>query len=279
MIFGMSKIAIQGVAGSFHDQAATTLVPEASIVECVTFKDVFDAVTSGQTEYGVVAVENSLHGSINPVYRLLDTNNLWVMGETTINVEQFLIGCQATTVPELNRVEAEVRTMFPAFAQCELWLSEQLPLAQRIELYDTAFSVQSVVDEKNPLCVAIAGKYAAEVYGGTIIAGPINDNANNHTRFVLLTKEKQPAKAANRTLLIMTTGHTEGSLYHALGAFADAGINLSKLDSHPIASDTRRYAFYIDIEVGVDTQEAQTALKKLTELGCEVKVLGSYQVA
>lgn len=277
MIGGMKKVAIQGIKGSFHDQAAGILLPSTEVYECMTFQDVFDAVLRGETEYGIVAIENSIHGSINPVYRLLERHNVWVIGETTLTVDQYLIGPKEVSVAELNVPEAEVRTMFPAFAQCELWLMEHLPLTQRIELYDTAFSVQTVVDEGNPLHVAIAGKHAAAVYGGKILVGPINDDPHNYTRFILLTKERPEINDANRTSIILTTGHKEGALYQAIGAFADAQINLSKLDSHPVPSDRRHYSFYIDLEAGEQDERVQQAFKALKEQGCGLKILGSYR--
>lgn len=274
----MQKVAIQGVKGSFHDEAAEILVPGAERLECVTFQDVFDAVIADKVDYGVVAIENSIHGSISHVYRLLDRTDLWVSGETTLDIEQYLIGPKQITVTELNNVEAEVRTMFPAFAQCELWLDENLPLAKRVELYDTAFSVQSVMDEGEEQYVAIAGKHAAKIYGGEIIAGPINDHKYNQTRFILLTKERQSTANADRTMIIMTSAHQKGSLYEMLGVFVRENINLSKLASHPIPGDQRNYAFYIDLDAGLETEAVQNALKDIEALGSTVKVLGSYKV-
>ncbi|MCA9366582.1 hypothetical protein KC722_03310 [Candidatus Kaiserbacteria bacterium] len=273
----MSKVAIQGVRGSFHDEAAALLVPEAEVLECTSFHDVFTAVET-EAEFGVVAIENSLHGSINPIYGLLQQTKLWVAGETTLEIEQYLIGASQRSLDELNTEKTEVRTMFPAFAQCDRWLMEHLPLARRVEMFDTAYSLQTVVDENNPDCIAIAGKHAQEVYGGEILAGPINDDKHNYTRFVLLQKERLDTPDANRTLLILVTGNEEGDLYHALGIFAKAGINLSRLHSHPIPSDTRRYMFYIDIEAGLHEERTEFALKRLQAIGCQAKVLGSYKV-
>ena len=275
----MAIIAIQGIKGSFHHEASARMVDAGEIVECVTFQDVFDAVLSGETDFGVAAIENSIHGSINHVYRLLERHNLWVAGETTLSIEQYLIGPREVSLADLDSPEAEVRTMFPAFAQCELWLTHNLPQAQRIELFDTAFAVQSVVDEGESTHVAIGGQFAAETYDGTILAGPINDDPHNYTRFILLTREPQNTEGANRTSIILTTGHTDGALYRALGAFADAGVNLSKLDSHPIPADTRHYAFYIDLEAGIDDAAVQSAFTVLEEIGVGVKVLGSYYVS
>lgn len=274
----MEKIAIQGIAGAFHDEAGQLLVPGAEPVACATFQDVFDAVASGVAEYGVVAVENSIHGSINPVYRLLERRPVHVSGEVTLNIEQYLIGCEPVELSLLNAPEAEICTMFPAFAQCELWLQDHLPQAKRTEMYDTAYSLVSVLEAGDPLRVAIAGRRAMDVYGGHIIAGPINDHVHNYTRFMLLTKEKLSVGDANRTLIILTTDHTDGALYEALGAFAEGAINLSKLDSHPIPSDQRHYSFYIDLEAGEQETRTQQAFARLGELGCTVKVLGSYKV-
>lgn len=161
----MKKIDIQGIKGSFHHEATQKLV-DAQPIECVIFQDVFDAVINDEVDYGLITIENSIHGSINQVYRLLERHNLWIAGEATLSIEQYLIGAEVLKVEDLNSPETEVLTMFPAFAQCELWLEENLPLAKRVELYDTAFSVQSVVDEQEPMYVAIAGKYAAKEYGG-----------------------------------------------------------------------------------------------------------------
>lgn len=275
----MLTVAIQGIKGSFHDEAAGKLVPEGTSVECTTFQDVFDAVVSGSTDYGVVAIENSIHGSINPVYRLLARTKLWIAGEATLQIEQFLIGTTDTvSIEELNTPQTEVRTMFPAFAQSELWLNEYLPNAQRIELYDTAYAVKTITEEKNPYHVSIGGSYAAEMYGGHIVAGPINDDPNNYTRFVLLSKKHVTVSNANRTTLILTARHEKGALFEALGILAKHDISLSKLDSHPIPSDTRRYAFYTDLDAALHAKEVETALSELKDAGCGVEILGSYKV-
>ena len=271
-------ISIQGVKGAFHDEAAAILVPEAESVECVTFNEVFENVQQDKTDFGVVAIENSLHGPINPVYRLLENKELWIAGETTLAIEQYLIGCQDIEVEALNTPRAEVRTMFPAFAQCELYLQKTLPQIKHVERFDTAVAVKEVMEEKNPHVVAIAGKRAAKVYGATILTPPINDHFHNHTRFILVTKNKiNVPEDANRTMIILTTDHQEGALYKTLGVFAQEKINLSKLASHPIPADTRHYAFYIDLEIGLNEKSCQESLKTLKDQGCQVKVLGSYR--
>lgn len=272
------KIAIQGIEGSFHDEAAHKLASQPTLVPCRSFQDVFAAVMNGQADAGVVAIENSIHGSINAVYRLLDRHNLWVAGETSLHIDQHLIGTQQLPLDKLNISDTRILSQAPALAQVELWLDKHLPHATREETGDTAESVRTVMGQDSPYLLAVAGKHAAQLYGGTIIAGPINDDPHNYTRFVLLQTKAAVPPNANRTSIILTTDNAPGALYNALGIFARLDINLSKLDSHPIPGDTRHYAFYIDLETGADAPAARNAFKQLQDAGYTAKVLGSYRV-
>lgn len=267
------KVAIQGIAGSFHYEAAQKLLgTDIELVHCKTFQEVFAAVKEGKADRGVVAVENNLYGSINAVYRLLARSSVWVSGEVFLHIQQYLISATDRELSSIQRVLSQA----PALAQCELWLEAHLPHAHLEETHDTAESVRSVVSQSDKPFAAIASKQAAELYGGKILAGPINDEPHNYTRFFLLTNEQEAVPHADKTSIILETGHQPGALYQALGAFADAGINLSKLDSHPIAGDSRRYAFYIDFEAGLDEQFNHPVLDTLRGQGCTVTILGSY---
>jgi prephenate dehydratase len=274
------KIAIQGLIGSFHHEAAQKMLPDVSLefLECQSFREVFASVVDGQADQGVVAVENSLHGPLNAVYRLLQEYHLWIANETTLHIKQYLIGHTGPSVESLNNTSAQILSQAPALAQCEQWLDEHIPLAHRQETHDTAESVRYVIKQQETSLAAIAGQTAAELYGGAIIAGPINDDPHNYTRFVLLQKAPANTPDANRTSIILRTDHTPGALYRALGVFDAQGINLSKLDSHPIPDDTRHYAFYIDFEAGASSPATQSTLEELAKLGYSVKVLGSYHV-
>lgn len=272
----MHKVAIQGIAGSFHHEAAQKLLgKDIEPIYCKTFQDVFAAVRDGLADKGVVAIENSLHGSINAVYRLLARHDAWVAGETYLHIEQYLIAAPDQAVDDLRGIR-KVLSQAPALAQCELWLEENLPSASLEETHDTAESVQYVVRYNDQPLAAIAGKHAAELHGGKIIAGPINDDEHNYTRFFLLERGKQEIPGANKTSIILETNHQPGALYNALGAFAQVKINLSKLDSHPIAGDKRHYTFYVDFEAGLNGSLDHDILNTLREQGCKVTILGSY---
>ena len=274
--FIVMKVAVQGIAGSFHHEAAEKMLgPEIDLIHCNTFAQVFDAVKDTSADQGVVAIENSLHGSINPVYRLLARNSVWVRGETTLHINQYLIGAQELALDSIRTVMSQA----PALAQCELWLEANMPGAHLEETHDTAESVRFVVERPDEPLAAIAGKHAAELHGGTIITGPINDDEHNYTRFFLLGKERNHIPDATKTSIILETNHQPGALYDALGAFARAGLNLSKLDSHPIAGDKRHYAFYIDFEAGLNDQLEHDVFDTLRAQGCNIAVLGSYRAS
>jgi prephenate dehydratase len=276
-VIDVKIVAIQGLEGSFHHLAAQKLLTtDIKLLPCMSFPEVFAAVDSGQAEYGVSAIENSLHGSINPVYRLLERHDLWIGGEATLHINQYLIGHAPAELSSFNNPQARVMSQAPALAQCELWLDKHLPKAERWETHDTADSVKQVVEHQNQQWLAVAGMQAAKLYGGTVIAGPINDDPHNYTRFVLLQKSRVEPAGANRTSVILKTDHSPGALHRALGVFDSAQVNLSKLHSHPIPTDKRHYAFYIDFDVAASSIAAQHILEALRTLGYSAKVLGSY---
>lgn len=274
------KIAIQGIAGSFHEEAARRLLGNEpfELVSYATFTKVFEAVANGDVDYGVSAIENNLHGSINEVYRLLERHNLWITAEIRMRIEQCLIGPRAVTLEELakNGEAVHVSSQAPALAQVEQWLDANLPEAIREETHDTAESVQHVMEQGDPLKLAVAGKHAAELYGATVIAQHINDDPDNYTRFVLLIREHRSSPETTASSYILRTDHTPGALVRALQVFGEADINLTKLDSHPIPGDKQHYAFYIDADASFESPTMQKVIPELELQGCTVRTLGSY---
>lgn len=276
----MKKVAIQGIAGSFHHEAAEQFFGSSiEVVECQTFRNVFDAVKTNKADYGIVAVENSLHGSINTVYRLLASQKLWVCGEVRLKIDQFLIASHEIEEIDFSIIE-KVYSQAPALAQCENWLDEHLG-AELVETHDTAESVRHVVHYKDEPIAAIASQKAAELYGGIIIAGPINDDPHNYTRFFVISKNRIVPNDCNRTSIVLTEPIVDkvGILYDALGYFKQAGINLSKLDSHPLPGKKRTYSFYIDFDESIEYTGAKSVLKQLEKDGWSINVLGSYKQA
>lgn len=270
--------------GSFHDEALYHIFTEAAdtpeVHSCLNFRDVFLAVIQDKVDAGLVAVENSLYGSINEVYRLFAEHDMWITHEVRMHIEQCLIACKPTSLIELRAAGASVQVLSqaPALAQVTQWLDMKLPDAVRVEAPDTAVSVQTIMDVQDPLVVAIAGIAAANQYGATVVERNIQDDPGNYTRFMFFTKRMTHSSPDNAeaSSLILTTDHSPGSLYRALGVFNDAGINLSKLDSHPIPGDAQHYAFYIDVDQPAESPGMKEAATTLEQRGYTVKLLGSY---
>ncbi|WP_165956649.1 prephenate dehydratase [Kribbella antibiotica] len=266
-------VAIQGIEGSFHHQAACELLTEPfTIMPCTTFRQVFDAVGSGRAHSAVVAVENSVYGSINAVHRLLQTATVQVQAETCLNVDQYLITAGSLSLESITDVISQT----PALEQCETWLGAHLPHARLVEGDDTAMSVRDVVARSDIRWAAVGGEHAAKRYGGTIVAGPINDAPNNRTRFFLIDNSPVAASMAGKTSVIVSTGPNSGSLQHSLSVFDVPGVNVSRLDSHPIPGSAWRYSLYIDFESSNTSGLGARIIDSLRAQMYAVTVLGSY---
>lgn len=267
-------IAIQGDRASFHDIAGAQFFgPKTKRVFCDTFADTFAALGSDKADYALCAIENSLYGSINDVYDLLFAYNFQIVGEVYLQVEQCLIGLPGTQLADIT----EVYSHPVALAQCERYLDMNLAQAKRMEYHDTAASVQLVSNLQKPTLAAIAGRQAAELYDMEILASSIETDSQNYTRFVALGKQPATGMSTDKTSLVITTDHTPGALYTALGSFAKRQINLTKLQSRPLPGSTWNYIFYIDVATGSDAPPFQQAIDELNTQGCDVTVLGSYQ--
>jgi prephenate dehydratase len=283
---GRMKIAIQGQLGSFHDEAVGHIISEdvdttPEIVSCLDFRSVFSYVEDYTADAGLVAVENNLYGSINEVYRLFATYNMWITHEVRMHIEQCLIANMTTTIEMLRSYGSKlsVLSQAPALAQVTHWLDHNLPGAVRTEAPDTAASVAYIMRSGNPYFVAIAGAAAAIQYDATIVERGINDDPGNYTRFVFFTRaadHKSPLDAQASSIII-TTDHTPGALYRALGAFNNHSVNLVKLDSHPVPGDEQHYNFYIDADQPIESEAMQAVLAELSTQNCRVKQLGSYK--
>lgn len=270
------KVAIQGQAASFHDIATRQFFgDDIAFRHCDTFSETFQALADNTVDHAVVAIENSLFGSINKVYDLLLTHKFWIIGEVYLRIEQCLIGLPGADI----RAIIEVHSQLEALAQCEEYLDMVLPQAARFEQHDTAASVADVKKWGDPSKAAIASRAAAELHDMEILASEIETNKQNYTRFVVLAKSEQPVKAANKTSLVLTTrGDTKpGALYRALGAFAKHSINLTMLQSRPVVGKAWHYLFYVDMGISMHHEHFQSALTELSDLGYHTTVLGCYQ--
>ena len=268
------KIAIQGALGSFHHLAAQKWFgSDAVIVPCDTFPDVFTSLESAQADAAIVAIENSLYGSITAVYDLLVKHHYPIIGELPEHIHQQLIGYPGTKLEDITAVYS----MAPALAQCHDFLTTHLPHATRIEREDTAESVSYIKSLESSSSAAIASHAAATLHGMSILQENIEDESANFTRFLVIQPNAPAVEHADKASLVLRTDHSPGALYRALGIFAGLGINLTKLQSRPIRGQVWKYQFFIDIEA--DQRQLDIALSELNNLGCEINVLGHYKAA
>lgn len=270
------SIAIQGTKASFHDIAASQYFgKDDSRIFCDTFSATFAALADERADFALCAIENSLYGSINEVYDLLNAHDYHIVGEIYLRIEQCLIGQPGATMSGIT----EVYSHPVALAQCEAYLDKELPDAHRLEYHDTAASVELIARTGSHTTAAIASCQAAELYGMKILASSIETDSQNYTRFVVLTRLPLASKDTTKTSLVLKTNHAPGALYNGLGCFAKRGINLTKLQSRPITGSAWNYLFYIDVLAGDQTSEFQAAHAELVTQGCDVTVLGSYKAS
>jgi prephenate dehydratase len=270
-------VAIQGQAASFHDVAARKYFgDDITTVFCdLPFRLVFDALESGRADYAVCAIENSLHGTINEVYDLLQARRPYISGEIYLHIEQCLIGLPGATLADIT----EVYSHPVALSQCEDFLDSTLAHATRFEHPDTAGSVADVAASGDKHKAAIGPAAAATLHGMQVLQRGIETNHENYTRFFVMTREKIDQADSDKTSIVIEAPNQVGALHQALGAFADEGLNLSLLTSRPIIGKPQTYTFYLDFAGGVTEDRSRRALAELEKMGCTVTILGSYKAA
>jgi prephenate dehydratase len=268
------KIAIQGAEASYHDIAARQLFGnDAARVFCETFPETFQALADSTADYALCAIENSLYGSINEIYDLLQKYGFQIVGEIHLRIEHCLIGLPGATIEKLQKVYSHP----VALAQCTAYLDTTLRHAEREEFYDTAASVTHIKQVADRAFAAIASEQAAILQGMKVLAQSIESNKQNFTRFIALRKAASTKENRDKTSLVLTTDHKPGALYEALGAFAKRSINLTKLQSRPVIGKAWHYMFYVDVAAGTGSPKLREALQELRAQGCSVTILGSYQ--
>jgi prephenate dehydratase len=268
-----NKVAFQGERGAFSEIAAIKFF-DSSIqpILCKTFGEVFQRINNKEAEYGILPIENSQTGGINEVHDLLLHQELFAVGEVKLKVEHCLITKEKIDFKLIEKVYSHPQ----ALAQCEEFLSGNLPSCQVIPAYDTAGSVKMVKEAKENNIAAIASSWAAELYGLKILNLNIQDNKFNYTRFLILSPEMSLDPKNNKTSIIFAVVSKPGALYRCLKEFAFRDININRLESRPSKREPWEYVFYTDFEKGLHEKETQEALKSLEECTTFIKIIGSY---
>lgn len=279
----IKRVAIQGVGGANHEIAAREFFEgyDVEIVPCMTFNELFTRVKEDRSLYGIVAIENTLVGSIQSNYTLLKDSGLVVIGEYKLRIKHNLMVLPGVTMDELT----EVRSHPMALMQCEAFF-RNYPHIHLIESDDTALSAKNVADNKLRNVGAIAPELAAELYGLDILHRGIETNKKNFTRFLVVSDrgrtevdELLAQNRINRSSVVFSLPQAQdvGSLSKVLTVLAFYGINLSKIQSNPVVGHEWEYIFYVDLSFSNYTRYIQ-ALDAVRPLCATLVVLGEYEL-
>ncbi len=267
-------VAIQGFKGSFHEVAARHYFGAAPALNfCATFGEVVSQVADGRAEVALMAMENSLAGSILPNYLLLERAELTITGEVYLPIHQHLLVLPGTTLAEVRAVHSHPM----ALRQCGEFLDVH-PHWKLVETDDTGRSAQLLAEQRPPGVAVVAGAQAAAQFGLQVLAPAIHDDPHNYTRFLVLerAREAQPVAAPDKASLYFYTSHAPGSLAQVLALVAAHGLNLSKLQSCPRPSQPWHYGFHADVEFD-NPALLEALLQELPRVTEELRVLGVYQ--
>ncbi|MFC1607788.1 prephenate dehydratase [Candidatus Latescibacterota bacterium] len=269
----MKKVAFQGVLGAYSELATYEYFGhEVTVVPCPSFNEVFDAVENGETDHGIIPVENSLAGSILENYDLLMERELTCTGEIKLRIMHNLIVNDGLKLEDIKRVYSHPQ----ALSQCKDFLNT-LENVELISAYDTAASANRIKASGTMEEAAIASEQAALDYGLTILQAGIESNHKNFTRFLILSKELAEKVPDSKTSIVFATKNIPGALFKSLSVFALRDIDLYKIESRPIAGSPWVYLFYIDFDGDIRDEVTIKAINHLEEIASYLKVLGSYR--
>jgi prephenate dehydratase len=271
------RVAFQGERGAFSEDAIHSLFPKgAELLPCINFEALFKAISDERAEYAVAPLENTLAGSVQRCYDLLLESRLHIVGEAIVAIKHCLIGCEGASLETIRTAASHP----VALAQCQRFFAAH-PLIRPVPADDTAGSVRLVMETSDPLLAAIASANAAQMYGGKILARDLEDHAENYTRFALLAREPVASVEADKLTLVLSIANVPGALHQALAPLAQAGIDLIKIETRPIAGNPWEYRFILDVAAFAADSRVSSALRETEQCSAvqEFRVLGSYKSA
>ena len=273
----MKRVAIQGGLGAYHGIAAESFFEgeEVEIIPCINFKDIFTAIKKDSNVVGIMAIENTIAGSLLPNYELLKEHKLPIAGEFKLRVSHCLAALPGQSIHEIKEVQSHPI----ALMQCGDFLAT-LPGIKVVEHEDTALAARDIAKNNWIGNAAICSERAAEIYGLNVLAKGIETNKRNFTRFLIfgntwVVDEIQKDETINKASIVFTLPHAEGSLSKVLSVFSFYGINLTKIQSLPIIGREWEYQFYVDFKFE-DLERYKQSLAAIKPLINELKTLGEY---
>ncbi len=269
----VKKVAIQGILGAFHEEATVKYYKTDNIdlIQCRTFADLIEAVETKKADTGIMAIENTIAGSILPNYSLIEKSELKITGEIYLRIVQNLIAKNGEKVEEIEEVFSHPMAIY----QCSNFF-KKYPNIRLVESFDTAISAKDIASSSAKNTAAIASSFAAKRYNLKILAESIEDNKLNYTRFFELKKEDNTSNDnINKSSICFSLSNKTGSLSKVLSVFSFYDINLHKIQSHPIMGVPGRYSFYVDL-IFDDLKRYKQAVNAVMPLTENFIIMGEY---
>lgn len=266
------RVAIQGIKASFHEEAAFRFFgKDIETVECNSFKQTCEVLKQKEADYVVMAIENSIAGSLLPNYTLLRDYHFPIIGEVYLPIQLHLLALPGVKFEDIRFVQSHPI----AIRQCVDFFDE-FPHLQIIESTDTAACAKQIRDENLTDTVAIANTLAAELYQLEVLERRIESNKKNYTRFLILTDKDNEVKGADKASLSFQVGNEVGSLSSVLNIFAEQNVNLTKIQSMPVLGRRNEYNFYVDVEWN-NPAEYEAAIRKVLKHTINFTIMGEYK--
>ncbi len=270
--FTKARVVFQGVEGAYSEAAMKEFFgSDTDSFHVETWRDAMEAIKNGEADYAVLPIENSSAGSVRENYDLLVEYDHCIVGEQIIKIEHVLLGLPEAELSDIDQVYSHPQ----ALMQCSKILEEHRDW-EKISLKNTAVSAKKVKEDEKKNQAAIASKLTAELYGLKILKENLSNNADNYTRFIIVTGKHVFEKDAKKVSICFEIPHQSGSLYQMISHFIFNGINMTKIESRPIQGKNWEYRFFIDIEGNLNDGAVQNALNGLSEETSKLKILGNY---
>ena len=266
------RIAFQGEPGAYSHQACRAARPALEALPCRTFEDTIEACRTGAADLAMLPVENSTYGRVADIHALLPGSGLRIIDEAFVRVHIALLGLRGTRTADIRTAMSHAVLL----GQCRAFLRRHGIAA--LTGADTAGSARQVAEGGDPATGALASPLAAEIYGLDVLADRIEDQSNNTTRFLVMAREADASRRAERMMTSFTfhVRNIPAALYKAMGGFATNGVNMTKLESYMVGGSFTATAFYADVEGHPDDAPVARALEELGYFSTEVQILGVY---
>jgi chorismate mutase/prephenate dehydratase len=267
------KVAYQGVDGSnSHEVASAYFVKVDELLKYSSFKEVFESVECGESDYGILPIENSYTGSINEIYDYLGKSDIKIVGEYIIDIRHNLMAKKGAKLDQIKKVYSHPQ----GFLQSKEFLNQNSHMEQ-VSYHNTAISAKYVSISEERDIAAIASKSAANIYGLDIIKSNINDQDENKTKFIIISKEYSDSQNNNKITLMFNVSHKAGVLHKVLSHLSHNELNISKIESRPIDGKEWEYSFYMDIVGNIKSKKIEYVLRLIENEVIDFKLLGCYK--